>query len=218
MIKLVKTPPLVSRLYPKRIWAFPRSKKNIYLTFDDGPHEEITPWVLDQLKSFDAKATFFCVGENVRKNPEIFKLISKEKHSIGNHTYNHIDGSNINSSFYFQNTLKTQKEFETILPKEKLISKRIGKHLFRPPYGKIKREQAKNIENSGFKIVMWDVISYDFDPEVSPEQCLDNVLKSIKNGSIVVMHDSIKAEKNLRYVLPKLLQNLTEKGYKMKAI
>lgn len=211
-------PGFVHWLFPKQIWAFSRSKNDIYLTFDDGPHEIITSWVLDQLKMFQAKATFFCVGDNIHKNPAVLKRMAQEGHSIGNHTYNHLKGSKAKTAEYFENVLKAQEVLEKNIPKEKLISNQTGKLLFRPPYGRISKSQAKNINKSGYKIIMWDIISYDYDAEVSPEQCLKNILGSCKNGSIIVMHDSQKAEKNLRYVLPKLLEILSEKGYTFKGI
>jgi len=211
-------PRLVHRFFPNRIWAFSRSKKHIYLTFDDGPDEEITPWILDLLDRHRAKATFFCVGENVRNHPDILKRIADEGHSIGNHTYNHVNGINTDSSFYFQNTLKAQKELEFIISKEKLLSNRVSKLLFRPPYGRIKKDQAKRIEKFGYKIVMWEIISYDYDKTVTSEECLQNVLNNVRNGSVVVFHDSKKAEKNLKYVLPKLLKDLTGKGFQFTKI
>jgi peptidoglycan/xylan/chitin deacetylase (PgdA/CDA1 family) len=191
-------PRFIQRLYPERVWAFSHVKDSVFLTFDDGPIPEITPWVLDELKKHNAKATFFCIGENVKKHPEIFQRILAEGHSVGNHTFNHLKGAKTETSTYIENTL---------LAEELIHSK-----LFRPPYGKITSKQAKILHEKGFKIVMWDIISYDFDANISEEQCLQNVLKNIKPGSVVVFHDSRKAEKNLRYVLPKVLEFIGEKG------
>ncbi len=200
-------PRFIQRLYPERIWAFSREEKSIYLTFDDGPIPEVTPWVLDELKKYNAKATFFCIGENVQKHPEIFQRILSEGHSVGNHTFNHLNGWKTATSEYIENVDKADRRMGNN-SKFKIQDSR----LFRPPYGKITSKQAKILQRKGFKIVMWDIISYDYDANTSPEKCLQNVLKNIKPGSIVVFHDSLKAEKNLRYVLPKVLRFIGENG------
>lgn len=218
MVKLVKMPGFVRWIFPKQIWAFSRSEKFIYLTFDDGPHETITPWVLDELKKFQAKATFFSVGDNVRKHPTVLKKIVNEGHSIGNHTFHHLKGSKTNSQGYIENVLKAREILENTISQEKLISVQTGKPLFRPPYGRISRKQTKEVSAAGYSIIMWDIISYDYDITVSPEECLKNVLNACKNGSIIVMHDSQKAERNLRYALPKILETLTERGFEFKRI
>ena len=208
-------PSFVPRLYPERIWAFSRESNSVYLTFDDGPIPGITPWVLDELKKHQAKATFFCIGENVGKHPEIFKRISAEGHAVGNHTYNHLNGWKTETSEYIENVLKCEESLKSnsdpdVYPDSKL--------LFRPPYGRIKSSQAKLLQNKGYKIVMWEIISYDFDAGISEEECLQNVLGKIRPGSVVVFHDSLKAEKNLRYVLPKVLDYIGKKGWKGLAI
>ncbi|MCB0467871.1 MAG: polysaccharide deacetylase family protein [Aequorivita sp.] len=197
-------PRFIQWLYPERIWAFSRSSNSVFLTFDDGPIPELTPWVLDELKKHNAKATFFCIGENIQKHPEIFQRILSEGHSVGNHTFNHLKGTKTETSKYIEN----------ILIAEKLIDSK----LFRPPYGKITSKQAKILQSKGFKIVMWDIISYDYDATISEEKCLQNVLKNIKPGCIVVFHDSIKAEKNLRFVLQKVLEIISERGWKCNPI
>ncbi len=201
---VVKMPKFIQWLYPERIWAFSRSKNSVYLTFDDGPIPEVTPWVLDELKKYDAKATFFCIGENVKKHPEIYKRISSEGHAVGNHTFNHLNGVKTTPSNYIENTIQA--------------SALINSKLFRPPYGRIFPKQAKMLQKKGFKIVMWNIISYDYDASISGEKCLQNVLKHIKPGSVIVFHDSLKAEKNLRYVLPKVLEFILEKGWKTSSI
>lgn len=206
-------PGFVRWFYPTRVWAFSRLKKEIYLTFDDGPNNHITPWVLEELKSAHAKATFFCVGDNVRKNPRILKRILSEGHSIGNHTFNHLKGNRTKTNEYIENVQKSEEEFKKHCSEKELIDNSFGFRLFRPPYGRISKKQAGILEKQGYKIVMWDIISYDYDAGISGEKCLDNVISNVKNGSIVVLHDSVKAEKNLRYVLPKLLKVLTEKGF-----
>jgi len=191
-------------LYPERIWAFPASTNSVYLTFDDGPIPEVTPWVLDELKKYNAKATFFCIGENVKKHPEIFQRILTEGHSVGNHTFNHLNGAKTETLAYIENV---ERCHEAINSEVKIQNSK----LFRPPYGKITSKQAKILQQKGFKIVMWDIISYDYDANVSEEKCLQNVLKNINTGSVIVFHDSLKAEKNLRYVLPKVLGFIGEK-------
>ncbi|MCH9659636.1 MAG: polysaccharide deacetylase family protein [Bacteroidetes bacterium] len=202
---LVKTPRFVARMFPKRIWAFPNTSKNIYLTFDDGPIPQVTPWVLDVLKEFQAKATFFCIGDNIKKHPKVFEKLIFEGHSVGNHTFHHLNGWKTSTTQYLNNVAQVQR----YLPKGLL---------FRPPYGKIKSSQAKELIKKGYTIVMWDVLSADFDTDISEEKCLHNVLKHIKPGSIVVFHDSIKAEKKLKYTLPKVLEYISEKGWNCCAI
>ncbi|MAO49000.1 MAG: polysaccharide deacetylase family protein [Aequorivita sp.] len=206
-------PRFIQRLYPERIWAFSREEKSIYLTFDDGPIPEVTPWVLDELKKYNAKATFFCIGENVQKHPEIFQRILSEGHSVGNHTFNHLNGWKTATSEYIENVDKAEAQMGNN-SKFKIQDSR----LFRPPYGKITSKQAKILQRKGFKIVMWDIISYDYDANTSPEKCLQNVLKNIKPGSVVVFHDSLKAEKNLRFLLPKVLEIIKEDGYLVESI
>jgi peptidoglycan/xylan/chitin deacetylase (PgdA/CDA1 family) len=198
-------PRFIQRLYPERIWVFSRSSNSVFLTFDDGPIPEVTPWVLDELKKHNAKATFFCIGENVQKHPEVFQRILYEGHSVGNHTFNHLNGWKTATSEYIENIEKAKKQMHN--SEFKIQNSRL---LFRPPYGKITSKQAKTLQKKGFKIVMWDIISYDYDTNVSEEKCLQNVLKNIRSGSVVVFHDSLKAEKNLRYVLPKVLEFLNE--------
>jgi len=206
-------PRFIQRLYPERIWAFSREEKSIYLTFDDGPIPEVTPWVLDELKKHNAKATFFCIGENVQKHPEIFQRILSEGHSVGNHTFNHLNGWKTATSEYIENVDKADRRMGNN-SKFKIQDSR----LFRPPYGKITSKQAKILQRKGFKIVMWDIISYDYDANTSPEKCLQNVLKNIKPGSVIIFHDSLKAEKKLRFVLPKVLGFIEEKNWLCKPI
>lgn len=203
----VKTPKFIQRLFPNYLWKKASLSKTIYLTFDDGPTPEITQWTLDTLKHYNAKATFFCIGDNVKKHPSIFDNLIKEGHTIGNHTFNHLKGWNTNTEDYINNTEKAQ---EVINPKHK--------HLFRPPFGKIKRRQAKLLINKGYKIVMWSVLSYDWEVSVSQEKCLKNVLKNTSSGSIVVFHDSVKASKNMQYALPKMLDHFSKKGYQFKSL
>lgn len=203
----IKTPRILKRLFAKYTWSFFTNKKEIYLTFDDGPIPEVTEFVLDQLHNFNAKATFFCIGDNIRKHPAVFSRIVNEGHSVGNHTFNHLNGWKSSNTAYIENTSKC----ESLLPDQKT-------KLFRPPYGKIKRKQAKQLLASDYKIIMWDVLSADFDSSVTKEKCLQNVLENVQNGSIIVFHDSIKASDKLYYALPKVLKEFSQRGYDFKAI
>lgn len=198
---LVKSPLLLKWYYSALIWNKSRSEKIVYLTFDDGPIPNVTDFVLNTLKSFEVKATFFCIGDNIIKHPEIFERLKKEGHAIGNHTFNHLKGWNIDVETYIANTIKCQELTQT--------------NLFRPPYGRIKKSQISNLKSqiSNLQIIMWDVLSGDFDINLSPEKCLQNVIKNTDNGSIIVFHDSLKAFDRLKYVLPKAIQHLSDKGY-----
>jgi len=209
MIKLypVKIHTIFKSIFNKWIWSFNTDTKEIYLTFDDGPIPEITPWVLSILEKHNAKATFFCIGDNVRKNPEILNQIINKGHRVGNHTYNHLKGWNTNTKEYIENTLKAEEWLPTH-----------NKKLFRPPYGKITNKQSKEILKLNYTIVMWDVLSADFDKNLSAESCIKNVLQNIQKGSIVVFHDSIKAFPRLKETLPKVLEELSKRGYCFKEI
>ncbi len=195
---IVRPTYLLRKIYPKAIWRVPTVEKKIFLTFDDGPVPVITPWVLDVLKNENIKATFFCVGENVAKNPEIYQRVLDEKHAVGNHTYNHLKGWNTHGIQYVKNVIKCAEV--------------VNSKLFRPPYGRIKNSQLTLI-NKQYSVIMWDVLSGDYDKKTSPEQCLKNVVDNIRNGSIIVFHDSHKAQKNMEYALPKFIQFAKEKGY-----
>lgn len=200
---LSKTPRLVQNLLPSYTWHIPTTEKVIFLTFDDGPIPEATPWVLDTLSDYGAKATFFCVGDNVRKHPAIFQQILAEGHAVGNHTFNHLKGWKTNTSDYLENVER--------------CAEMVSSPLFRPPYGTLKPSQTRQLK-SQYKIVMWDVLSGDFDPKISPEQCLQNVLDNIQPGSIVLFHDSLKAETRMRFALPKVLEQLTAEGWKFQKL
>jgi len=199
----VKTPWWLRRVYHSLTWKIPTKENEVFFTFDDGPHQTITPFVLNTLKQYNAKATFFCIGKNVENNPEIFRRILSEGHSIGNHTYNHLNGWKTKNEVYIKDVLKA---------KEVIDSK-----LFRPPYGRIGRHQIQHLKK-WFAIIMWDVLSGDFDVSLSPQQCLQHVVKNMKPGSVVVFHDSEKAFSRLEYVLPKALQYFNEKGWKCERI
>jgi peptidoglycan-N-acetylglucosamine deacetylase len=201
MFYLAKTPKWVSKLFGDSIWSMPETEKAIYLTFDDGPHPVITPFVLDELGKFDAKATFFCIGKNVAEHPGIYKRILEQGHAVGNHTHNHLNGWKTPNAKYLQNILEARNFIDS--------------SLFRPPYGRITTQQKKFLQhlNEPFKIVMWSVLSGDFDINITPEKCLDNVLKNTKSGSVIVFHDSEKAFERLQYTLPAVLKYFSEKGF-----
>lgn len=198
-----KTPLVVKTLLPQYTWRIPTSEKVLYLTFDDGPIPEATPWVLDLLLEYRAKATFFCVGDNVRKHPEIFQRILSEGHSVGNHTYNHLNGWKTQTFDYLKNVQRCGQV--------------VASPLFRPPYGALRPSQTRTLK-SRYRIVMWDVLSGDYDPEITPEQCLDNVMGNIQPGSIILFHDSLKAEERMRYALPRVLEQLSSEGWDFKAL
>jgi peptidoglycan-N-acetylglucosamine deacetylase len=203
----VKTPWWLKKLYPKRLWSIDTKEKIVYLTFDDGPHPLATSFVLDELKKYNAKATFFCIGRNVVEHHLIYRRIIEEGHQVGNHTQHHLNGWHTNREEY--------------LADASAAAIHIQSNLFRPPYGRLRSSQAKGIpaaiKNESTKIVMWDVLSGDFDPAVSKEECLGNVMKTVP-GSIVVFHDSEKAFSNLGYALPRFLQLFSEKGWLFKPL
>lgn len=201
----IKTNAFVKKIFSNYIWDVPNGENKIYLTFDDGPTPEITEWVLEELQKYNAKATFFCIGHNIQKYPEIFPKVIEKGHSIGNHTFNHLNGWKTPINEYIENVSLCQSE---ILNLQSQIC-----NLFRPPYGKIKLSQSKKLRKFGFKIIMWDVLSADYDQTISPEKCLVNVLRNVKSGSIIVFHDSVKAFPNLEYTLPKALEILTKRGF-----
>ncbi|TXI67813.1 MAG: polysaccharide deacetylase family protein [Flavobacterium sp.] len=201
----VKTNRFIKKVFSNLVWDIPNSDKKIYLTFDDGPIPEVTEWVLDILKSEEIKATFFCIGDNIQKHPEVYKRILAEGHQTGNHTFNHLNGWKTNTQNYVENFKLCKTEYLKLSTEHSF--------LFRPPYGKIKPSQSKAIRQLGYKIIMWDVLSYDFDSTISVEKCLENVISNTEQGSIIVFHDSLKAEKNLKYALPKAIQILKNKGF-----
>lgn len=198
-----RTPTLLKLLYPKLTWRIPTEENIIYLTFDDGPVPGPTEFVLDQLKNYKAKATFFCIGNNVEKNPALFQRIRTEGHAIGNHTFNHVRGWNTIDEVYLNEVNECQ---EVIGPTK----------LFRPPYGRVTRSQLKQL--SIYNIIMWDVLSYDYAKSISQARCLKGVISATRKGSIVVFHDSFKAERNMSYALPKFLEHFSNKGYTFESL
>lgn len=198
----------MKKFFSSYVWEMPSEKKEIYLTFDDGPHPTITPWVLEQLKKYHAKATFFCVGNNVTQYPNVYAQVLKEGHVTGNHTFNHVNGWRTSTKEYIEDAVAAERYIKS--------------NLFRPPYGKIGCEQARRIKeklsNGGGKIIMWDVLSADFDQHISSEQCLKNVVQHAGPGSIIVFHDSEKASRHLFYTLPKLLAHFADQKVLFRAL
>ncbi len=210
----VKTPLMVKKMLPNYIWNMSSSEKNLYLTFDDGPTPEITHWVLDTLKNFEAKATFFCIGKNIENHPDIFQNIMEQRHSIGNHTYNHVKGWRTSTKDYLANIENAQEIINSqIKNRQSSIA-----NLFRPPYGQIRPKQAKALSKLDYKVVMWNVLSFDWDQAISPKDCLNKVIHNSSKGSIIVFHDSVKAEKNMKYALPRVLEHFSKHDYSFKAI
>lgn len=201
MFYLVNSPWILKKMYPQCLWQVNTSDKKLYLTFDDGPHPEITPWVLDVLETYNAKGTFFCIGKNVDKYASTFKSITDSGHALGNHTYDHLNGWKSNDRQYLENISKAKSIIDS--------------DLFRPPYGRITRFQLSQLSGEAFKLktVMWSVLSGDFDNMLSPDECYLNVSRNSGAGSIIVFHDSEKAYNKLKTVLPKVLEHFSSKGY-----
>ena len=215
MFYTVKVPWLFKKLYPSLTWEKQTDKKILYLTFDDGPHPTATPFVLDELKKYNAKATFFCIGKNVVQYTDIYKRILGEGHKAGNHTFNHLNGWKVSNEKYLDNIFEAAKYIDS--------------NLFRPPYGRITRFQIKLLQrenenlqipssNNAFKIIMWSVLSGDFDPQLSPRKCLEHVMLHSKPGSIIVFHDSTKAWEKMSFTLPKMLEHFSQEGYSFAAL
>lgn len=203
------TSQLLKITFPKRTWKVDTSQKEVYLTFDDGPTPEITEWTLDILAQYNAKATFFCIGKNVCLHPSIFKRCVAEGHSIGNHLYAHENGWKTSTENYISSVKKTNSLF---------LENGVKTRLLRPPYGKMKNKQAQELLAMNHDLIMWDVLSKDYDKSVSPEKCLQNVTSNLNKGSIIVFHDSVKAAKNMQYALPKVLEMYTNKGFRFKGL
>jgi peptidoglycan/xylan/chitin deacetylase (PgdA/CDA1 family) len=196
---LVSTPRIVKKILRSDfVWEVKTNEKALWLTFDDGPEPTVTPWVLAELKKYNAKATFFCLGKNVESNPEIFQNILNDGHSVGNHTYNHMKGWHSHTGAYIRDIEKCSELVKT--------------SLFRPPYGKIKPSQFRRLKKN-YQVVMWSLLSGDFDIKLEKEKCLDMVLKNTKAGNIIVFHDSLKAKEKLMFVLPELLKYYSEQGF-----
>ena len=210
----VKVPVIAKKIFSNYIWEMPLESKTLYLTFDDGPIPEVTNWTLNTLSHYNAKATFVCIGKNIEKHPDVFKNIINEGHKIGNHTYNHLKGWRTSTKNYLANIKEAQKVID--LQQNKTNSE--SQMLFRPPYGQIRPKQGKELKELGYKVIMWNVLSFDWDKEVTKELCLENVISNSQDGRVIVFHDSVKAEKNMRYALPKVLEHFSKKGYTFKSI
>lgn len=200
----VERPPLLYRmLFPETIWRIHKKEHTVYLTFDDGPISEVTPWVLDTLDKYGVKATFFVVGDNVARNPELYQEILRRGHSVGNHTMTHIQGAKVSTRKYLHDVFRAVEHIHSTL--------------FRPPHGLIRFGQSF-VLRSHFTIIMYDLVTRDYSKKLTGEQVLDNVKKYARNGSIIVFHDSLKAEKNMKYALPRAIEWLQQQGYKFSAI
>lgn len=268
-MRVIKTPSILRTSFPNYIWNVKTNEKVLYLTFDDGPTPQITQQVLSILEQYKAKATFFCIGKNIEENTDVFNQIVVKGHSLGNHTYDHLNGWKTDTESYIENTLMAQEvinaecgvqsgeeiqsskfkvdsEIEVEVEHEirntelksqitnyksqdsNVTSSAVEKYnpklltlnskLFRPPYGRIKPQQAKQLQKQNYKIIMWDVLSYDWEKKISKEQVLQNIISKTKSGSIIVFHDSKKAAKNMLYALPKVLDYFSEKGYRFEVL
>lgn len=206
MFYFIKIPVWIKWLYKSCVWNLNPKENNLYITFDDGPHPTITPLVLDELKKYNAKATFFCIGKNVDSYHDVYQRIIDEGHAVGNHTHNHLNGWRSDDEVYLNDIWEAKKHIDS--------------SLFRPPYGRISSFQIKQLAKERFKlkVVMWSVLSGDFDKRISNEDCSNNVLLNAKSGSIVVFHDSEKAQEKMLYALPKVLSYFSERGFSFKKI
>lgn len=194
-------------LYPMLVWRKKTNERVIYLTFDDGPIPEVTEWVLDLLDQYNSKATFFCVGGNVEKHPDIYKMLTDRGHSVGNHTHNHLPGMHTPDAEYIEN----------IDLCERVMKVARNKPLFRPPYGKLRRSQIRKLRDR-YEIIMWEVLTADYDTRVDKEKCLAKAIQHTRKGSIVLFHDSIKTFEKIQYVLPRFLAHFIERGYRFESI
>lgn len=198
ILRWLRAPGVLKLLFPEFVWRYNSGEKKVYLTFDDGPIPESTLWTLDMLRERNVKATFFCVGDNVRKYPDLYRKIVEEGHAVGNHTYNHLRGWQEDSLKYIENVI--------------MASEYINSRLFRPPYGMIKRSQAKHLLQE-YKVVMWDILSGDYRKDISPQRCFEDVYKKVRPGSIILFHNHQKSEENMRYAVPRLIDTLRMDGY-----
>jgi peptidoglycan/xylan/chitin deacetylase (PgdA/CDA1 family) len=197
-----RSPRFLNWLYPKRTWGFSSTDNTVYLTFDDGPNPEATTWVLDFLKAEGIRATFFCVGSNVKEHPSLYQRILSEGHTVGNHTMNHENGFNTNSTTYSASVQKTNDLVQS--------------KLFRPPYGRMTRRQEKEL--SAFHIIMWSWLSYDFSQKVSVDRIIRRAQKEIRSGDILVFHDNIKSLERLQVILPTIVTQIKQKRLSFAAI
>lgn len=201
---IFRTPFILPLIYPTLVWRIPTVAKEIYLTFDDGPVPGPTEFVLDTLKQNDCKATFFSIGDNVKKHPAVYQRILKEGHAMGNHTFNHLKGWSHSDEDYLTNIKECDQAFGS------------KSQLFRPPYGRITKSQIRKLND--YKIVMWDVLTSDYNAKLSPERCLTGSIQATRPGSIVVFHDSVKAERNMTYALPRFMDHFLNQGFIFKSL
>ena len=209
-MNLFNVPVFLPWLYPQLTWRIDTSQKDLYLTFDDGPVPGPTEFALEELQKVNARATFFCIGDNVRKFPDVFSKVVDAGHGVGNHTFNHLSGWKASVPGYLENILLCEKQlsesgFQTSAPR-----------LFRPPYGRITRRQIKALRE--FRIIMWDVLTHDYSQSLSTERCLKGSISAVRPGSIIVFHDSVKASKNMAFVLPRLLDHFSNLGYSFRTL
>lgn len=219
---MFRTPFILPLFFPTLTWRVKTSAKELFLTFDDGPIPGPTEFVLDTLKHFDAKATFFCIGDNIRKYPEIARRIIADNHQIANHTFNHLKGWGTSTEKYVSNVALCKKEIDDLFRAsiQGQSGQRVAaseKNLFRPPYGRIRSKQI-NALTEQYRIVMWDVLTSDYSQSLSPEKCLRGTISAARPGSIIVFHDSLKAQRNMTYALPKCLEHFSNLGYQFKAL
>jgi len=203
ILKLIQPNFIFQKLYPNSLWRVKTSEKKVFLTFDDGPTPHITPWILDILKTYHAKATFFCIGKNVAKHPAIYQTVIEAKQTVGNHSYSHLKGWDVENKNYYNDVAQA--------------AQLIDSKLFRPPYGKIKYRQALHLSKK-YRLVFWDVLTYDYDDHFSAEEIVALVKKYTRNGSIITFHDSVKAWPRLEIALPQVLDFLKQEGYEMAAL
>jgi peptidoglycan-N-acetylglucosamine deacetylase len=203
-----RTPFFLPLLYPSLHWRVPTDKNEIYLTFDDGPVDGPTDFVLQELERNSVKGTFFCIGDNIRKHPHLIEKIIDHGHVVGNHTFNHLSGWKTSATQYIDNV----RLFEDLLAEKKIPPSK----LFRPPYGRLTRSEIRQL--SDFRIIMWDVLTQDYNKNLHHEKCLRNSIGVTRPGSIIVFHDSFKAERNLQYVLPRFLDHFLQKGFVFKTL
>lgn len=206
MFYLVRTPWWLKRIYSGLVWRMPVSEKVLFLSFDDGPHPVVTPFVLDELGKYQAKASFFCIGKNVQEHPKLYRRILEEGHRVGNHTHNHVNGWKVAEGDYIDNIREAARYIDS--------------DLFRPPYGRITSAQASRLRGAPFhyKVIMWDVLSADFDRSLTPEKCARNIIRHARPGSIIVFHDSEKAFDRVREALPRVLQHFSDLGYRFEVL
>lgn len=204
-----RVPFFLPLLYPRLTWRMDPSEKSLYLTFDDGPVPGPTEFALNVLAGTSVKATFFCIGDNIRKHPEVFRAVTAGHHAVGNHTFHHVNGWKTSTEDYIRDV----KAFETVAGE---ITNIPDARLFRPPYGRITRRQIRGL--SGYRIIMWDVLSQDYNHSITPERCLRQTLRACREGSVIVFHDSYKARRNMEYVLPRLIDHFAGRGFNFKTL